>query len=141
MADFFQAEVSLGSISALEQRTSEAVREPVEEAREYVKTQSAVNMDETGWHEGTQRAWLWVAATTWVTVFLIRLRVCEIIMTSYPKGQARRHFHSYVRLRVPFCSPVLFSNLTNRHGTGSSTSQFCVPNRSQSPALAWKGTT
>jgi transposase len=73
MADFFQAEVSLGSISALEQRTSEAVREPVEEAREYVKTQSAVNMDETGWHEGTQRAWLWVAATTWVTVFLIRL--------------------------------------------------------------------
>jgi transposase len=73
MADFFQAEVSLGSIPALEQRASEAVREPVEEAREYVKTQSAVNMDETGWHEGNQRAWLWVAATTWVTVFLIRL--------------------------------------------------------------------
>ena len=73
MADFFQAEVSLGSIPALEQRTGEAVRGPVEEAREYVKMQSAVNMDETGWHEGNQRAWLWVAATTWVTVFLIRL--------------------------------------------------------------------
>ncbi len=73
MADFFQAEVSLGSIPALEQRTSEAIRQPVEEAREYVKTQPLVNMDETGWREGHQRAWLWVAATTWVTVFLIRL--------------------------------------------------------------------
>jgi len=72
MADFFQADVSLGSIPALEQRTSEAIREPVEEAREYVKTQSQVNMDETGWRESNQRAWLWVAATTWVTVFLIR---------------------------------------------------------------------
>jgi len=72
MADFFQADVSLGSIPALEQRTSEAIREPVEEAREYVKTQSQVNMDETGWRECNQRAWLWVAATTWVTVFLIR---------------------------------------------------------------------
>ena len=72
MADFFQADMSLGSIPALEQRTSEAIREPVEEAREYVKTQSQVNMDETGWRESNQRAWLWVAATTWVTVFLIR---------------------------------------------------------------------
>ncbi len=37
MADFFQADMSLGSVSALEQRTSQAIREPVEEAREYVK--------------------------------------------------------------------------------------------------------
>jgi transposase len=72
MADFFQADMSLGSIPALEQRTSEAIHEPVEEARAYVRTQSQVNMDETGWRESNQRAWLWVAATTWVTVFLIR---------------------------------------------------------------------
>jgi transposase len=30
-------------------------------------------MDETGWREANRRAWLWVAATTPVTVFLIRL--------------------------------------------------------------------
>jgi transposase len=35
--------------------------------------QPVVNMDETGWRESNQRAWLWVAATTLVTVFLIRL--------------------------------------------------------------------
>jgi transposase len=73
MDDFFQADVSLGSVPALEQRTSEALREPVEQARQYVKTQPAVNMDETSWREANQKAWLWVAATPLVTVFLIRL--------------------------------------------------------------------
>ena len=72
MADFFQAEVSLGSISTLEQRTSEALREPVKEARESVRRQPVVNMDETGWRQTNQKAWLWVAATSLVTVFLIR---------------------------------------------------------------------
>ncbi len=64
--------MSLGSVPALEHRTSEAIRESVEEARECVKTKSVVHMDETGWREANQKAWLWVAATTLVTVFLIR---------------------------------------------------------------------
>jgi len=72
MSDFFQANVSLGSVSALEQRTSEVIRVPVDEAREYVKTQPVVHMDETGWRESNQKAWMWVAATNLVTVFLIR---------------------------------------------------------------------
>ena len=29
-------------------------------------------MDETGWREANQKAWLWVAATTLATVFLIQ---------------------------------------------------------------------
>ena len=73
MADFFQADVGLGSVPTLERRTGEAISEPVDEAREYVQRQPVVNMDETGWREANQRAWLWVAATTLVTVFLIRL--------------------------------------------------------------------
>jgi len=73
MDDFFQAELGLGSISTLERRTSEAIALPVDEARTYVQSQPAVNQDETGWKEGTQKAWLWVAATPWVTVFLIAL--------------------------------------------------------------------
>ncbi len=72
MADFFQAQVSLGSITTLERRTSEALSEPVQESREFVRTQPVVNMDETGWRQGNQKAWLWVAATSLVTVFLIR---------------------------------------------------------------------
>jgi len=72
MDDFFQADVSTGSVCALEKRTSEAISEPVAEAREYVKEQPMVHMDETGWREGNDKAWLWVAATSLVTVFLIR---------------------------------------------------------------------
>lgn len=72
MDDFFQADVGLGSVPALEQRTSEAISAPVDEARAYVKRQLVVHMDETGWREANQRAWLWVAATPLVTVFLIR---------------------------------------------------------------------
>jgi transposase len=72
MTDFFQAEVSLGSVPTLEQRTSEALREPVDEARSYVKKQPVVHLDETGWREANQKAWLWLATTTLVTVFFIR---------------------------------------------------------------------
>ncbi len=72
MSDFFQVDISTGSICALEQRTSEALSEPVAEARAYVKEQAVVHMDETGWRESNQKAWLWVAATSLVTVFLIQ---------------------------------------------------------------------
>jgi transposase len=71
MADFFQAELALGSVPKLEQRTSQAIAQPVAEARTYVQTQPAVHQDETGWKEGLGKAWLWVAATPLVTVFLV----------------------------------------------------------------------
>lgn len=72
MDDFFQAKISLGSVTTQEHRTSEALSDVVAEAREYVKEQSVVHMDETGWYENNQKAWLWVAATSLVSVFLIR---------------------------------------------------------------------
>jgi transposase len=72
LTDFFQADISIGAVCGLEQRTSDALSAPVAEAREYVKAQPVVHMDETGWREANQKAWLWVAATSRVTVFLIR---------------------------------------------------------------------
>ncbi len=71
--DLFGLQVSVGTISHLEAATTEAVAAPVEEAHTFVQAQSSAHLDETGWREGRQRAWLWVAATTWVTVFLVRL--------------------------------------------------------------------
>jgi transposase len=71
--DLFGLPVSVGTISHLEAATTAAVAAPVEEARTFVQAQSSAHLDETGWREGRQRAWLWVAATTWVTVFLVRL--------------------------------------------------------------------
>ena len=71
--DLFGLQVSVGTMSHLEAATTEAVAAPVEEAHTFVQAQSSAHLDETGWREGRQRAWLWVAATTWVTVFLVRL--------------------------------------------------------------------
>jgi transposase len=59
----FHTQMSLGSIPAQEQKTSEALQEPVEEAQGYLREQACVNIDETGWHEMGKQAWLWVGAT------------------------------------------------------------------------------
>jgi transposase len=67
----FHADLSLGSVPAQEAAVSAALAQPIAEAQTYVQQQPATNLDETGWHEQSQRAWLWVAATPRVAVFLL----------------------------------------------------------------------
>lgn len=67
----FHTDIGLGSIPTLETVVSDALAQPVTDAQLYVQRQAAANVDETGWREQTQRAWLWVAATPLVAVFLI----------------------------------------------------------------------
>src|SRR4030095_14520742 len=64
--------MGLGTVANLEQGMVQALVEPVAEARAYVQAQPAAYVDETGWREGRQRAWLWSAVTACVTVFVIR---------------------------------------------------------------------
>jgi transposase len=73
LADCFGVELALGSISALERATSETLQKPVAEAHRFIQQQPVMHVDETGWREANQRAWLWTAVTQTVTVFLIRL--------------------------------------------------------------------
>ena len=35
--------------------------------------QEVAHLDETSWRQGDKHAWLWVAVTSWVTVFVVRL--------------------------------------------------------------------
>ena len=72
LEDLFGVQMGLGTIATLEQATVQAVAEAVAEARAYVQQQPAAYLDETGWREGQQRAWLWTAVTEWVTVFVVR---------------------------------------------------------------------
>lgn len=73
MADMFGVPMSLGALSACEHAVSEAVKEPVAEAHVYVQQQEDVTYaDETGWRERLRRAWLWVAVSPLVTVFLVQ---------------------------------------------------------------------
>jgi transposase len=73
MAAVFGVPMSVGTISQLEQATTEAVAAPVEEARTYVHEHVVAHLDETSWRQGDKRAWLWVAVTSWVTVFVVRM--------------------------------------------------------------------
>jgi transposase len=74
LADLFHVQVAVGTITACEQTVSAVLAAPVAAAQAYVQQVPVVHADETGWREGRQRAWLWVAVTTLVTVFLIHRR-------------------------------------------------------------------
>lgn len=74
LSDVCGVTISLGAISKLEQRTSTVLAKPVTEAHEHVKTSRVVYADETGWREAKRKAWMWMAATAHVAVFLIRPR-------------------------------------------------------------------
>jgi transposase len=70
----FEVPTSLGSISAMEAETSEALASPYQEAGEAVREAPVKNTDETGWSETGQKRWLWGAATATVAFFKIHLR-------------------------------------------------------------------
>jgi transposase len=72
LSDLYEMDVSLGTVSATEGRVSEALEAPVEEAKEFVQTQAVVNADETSHKMGKLKAWMWVAVTSYVSVFIIR---------------------------------------------------------------------
>jgi hypothetical protein len=80
MADFFNVDISLGSVSACEQKVSEAIAAPVAEAREEVEKAPVAHADETGYRqppspgEAPKKAWLWAAVTPLVTVFLLHAK-------------------------------------------------------------------
>ncbi|MDC0710486.1 IS66 family transposase [Stigmatella sp. ncwal1] len=78
VSDMGGVQVSVGSVSNLEQQMSAVLRAPVEQARAYVRNAGVVHADETGWAQGVKqgraaRAWLWVVAGTLVVVFQIAL--------------------------------------------------------------------
>jgi transposase len=74
LEDLMGVSLSLGAISGVEQTVSQALAAPVEEARVFVQAQPVVHADETGWRQGRKRAWLWIAVTPWVSVFLIHVK-------------------------------------------------------------------
>jgi transposase len=73
MDEVFGVPMSVGTISPLEQATTAAVAAPIEEARTSVHEQAVAHLDETSWRQGGKRAWLWVAVTSVVTVFVVRM--------------------------------------------------------------------
>jgi transposase len=70
-ADVFDIPVSLGAVSKHEATVSRALA-PIHAAAHAHARGLDANVDETGWRQGKNKAWLWVAVTNLLTVFLIR---------------------------------------------------------------------
>jgi len=70
----FQVPLATGTISKCQQRVSAALEAPVQAAHAVAQQQAVAHLDETGWRENKARAWLWVFATTLVTIVCIAAR-------------------------------------------------------------------
>jgi len=69
MSVLYGLSLATGSVSSIQRQVSEALRAPVDEARDFVRQQKTQHVDETGWREAGQLKWLWVNATRDVTAF------------------------------------------------------------------------
>ncbi|HVK15494.1 MAG TPA: IS66 family transposase [Fimbriiglobus sp.] len=83
--DLFGVPISPAAVCDLQHKTAAALEPVVREAHDHVAGQPA-NVDETGWREGRHRGWLWVAVTTRVTVFLIRLSRARAVLADLIPG-------------------------------------------------------
>jgi transposase len=72
LQDLLGIDVSLGTVSKTEERVSDALEQPVQQAKAYVQEQAVVHADETGHKVAGKKAWVWTAVTSLVSVFLIR---------------------------------------------------------------------
>lgn len=82
MRELFGVMMGLGTVTRTLRRASEAVEEPVKEAREYVRWyEGSRHVDETGWYqrgadgtnEDERQAWLWVTASEPATTYEVAL--------------------------------------------------------------------
>ena len=81
MGDLFGVQLSRGGVARLRQEMSEALRETVSAAKDYVQVQGRVNVDETSFPQGNRdrlnpkgsKGWLWVLVTPLVSFFEVSL--------------------------------------------------------------------
>jgi transposase len=66
--DLLGVPLCVGTVCKLEQQTTAATEAVVQTLRDHIQSHHA-NMDETGWRENGQKAWLWVVVSQLATVF------------------------------------------------------------------------
>ncbi len=74
LEDLYSFKIAVGSVVNAEKIASQALKNPVEEAKTFVKEadDAEVHADETGHKEKGKKMWAWVAVTMLVCVFIIR---------------------------------------------------------------------
>jgi transposase len=71
LADFFGVKISLGAVSAVENRVSNAIKPAVDEAWRAARQAQVKHTDGTSWLQAGRALQLWTIATTAVTVFSV----------------------------------------------------------------------
>jgi transposase len=79
--ELFGVSLSTGMVAKLRRQFTIAVQPVMASALTYVRQQSSLGMDETGWRQGNcdghntanTKGWLWVMTTAWVSYFQVRL--------------------------------------------------------------------
>jgi transposase len=114
LQDLWQVRVSLGAVVHQEQGQSAALAPVVEEAQAAVQQAPIVNMDETGWRQDKQRAWLWTVVIANLTVFRIDHRrsgaaIEALLGPAYPGVVGSDRWSAYKRFpaeRRGLCYPT-----------------------------------
>jgi transposase len=71
LSDLLGIEISLGALSGVEEKASDALAVPAQEIREHVADQAVKHSDATGWWQAGQARTLWTIATAFATLFVI----------------------------------------------------------------------
>jgi transposase len=69
LGELGDVELSVGTLAKLERATSAALEPVVDAVAAAVQRAAVANLDETGWWQGAQRAWLWAMVTETLTLF------------------------------------------------------------------------
>lgn len=74
MTGVLHVPMSTGMVAKTQAQVSQALAAPFQEALQHAQAHDRPHADETGWRQDKKKAWLWVAVTGMVTVFLVRAR-------------------------------------------------------------------
>ncbi len=103
--------ISVGSVAQLPQVDSAALAPAQEEVQAAVSEADHVHVDETSWHEGTRKPWLWVAVGAVATLFLL------------PYGRGKTQLHAL--LGASFVGRVTSDRLSAYNSLDPKRRQLC----------------
>jgi transposase len=87
--------ISLGSVHRIEQQVSAALEDAYSESWNAIREASVRNLDETGWRQGGERSWLWVAVSKNATGFkLARRRGQDVVLEQFGEALETGYFVS-----------------------------------------------
>ena len=94
LADVFGVRISTGTVQACVERVGTSLEKPEEELQAALRQAHSVYLDETGWRQWSDKAWLWVGATLSFTLFTIHSRRGKNVLEDWFPDGFKGYVHS-----------------------------------------------